>query len=776
MKIISKKISLEPYKSRINGSLQSYNGCDNKTFSNYDVRSQNHNYGMFPYDVMYDGKILSYPTLMERYYFCKKYKELLRYDSCSGEQVYADAKEYYKHNIEYRTELKYQEYVDLDNTYTEYGGNAFLSWCESILYGGTATYSNYSGENEPNDCGKIDNTAHILIPILFTNTIDDMGEYSIFCEDWEEGVVYNNGNIAIYDDNIWLKNGNDYGSIFSEKYKEFYFPQIKDLKHDYNYQWYEKSIGKITYSENQWENYTDKNFNYNGQYDKITATTYSVKNGKIFYDAKAKDDMSDKHKIITNDLGFYVINNVIHKAFKQEYVNYEGEYSLVYEADNYYQLNTKYCYIKGQKIYSRTTDDLKHYFYIDNKEYYIENGDFILHNEFPIKISGNKVTINNITYNKIDGYSIIDGVIYYVSGNKLITFKYDGSEYGINSSLITLLGKNITTADANSSGYSIDNNTIYVYKPYNEYSINTMSGYTESKLSSFKSSLFTFDDMGNKLPGCLQQNTSGGYKDVSEGYELDLPYKVGTVNNLTAIEFDENNNVKTFFGNKLASISFYYVDFYGKKISDTVINCGKDDSLLTKINDSKNKLDTFKSNHKDDNYIAENHYSINENIRCNIKYHMGCLMDKDYNVIPNNSGVTYEEEVTIIKKTHEYHMDDVTSYIIYYYDFVYNETYDVLNEYSNKTTKIGKSYFSYTIDDLINPSSSYRSKYDGMVAAPVFREEYKFGSSMRENIESNIYIDRGFSSSFERHLKMLDVKSMESLENLGNGFYNIIEN
>ena len=59
-----------------------------------------------------------------------------------------------------------------------------------------------------------------------------MGEYSIFCEDWEEGVSYNQGNIAIYDDRIWVKNSMDYGSIFSEKYKEFYFPQIKDIKHD----------------------------------------------------------------------------------------------------------------------------------------------------------------------------------------------------------------------------------------------------------------------------------------------------------------------------------------------------------------------------------------------------------------------------------------------------------------------------------------------------------------------------------------------------------------
>ena len=791
MKIISKKISLEPYKSRINGSLKSYDGCGiGVEFKNYNTKSQNNNYGMFPYDVVYNGKVLSYPTLMERYYFCKKYNELLKYDACSGEQIYSTAVEYYKHNEGYRTESKYQEYIDLDKKYEEYGGKTFFTWCNNILYGGNPTYSNYSGENESNDCENIDNTAHILIPILFTNTIDDMGEYSIFCEDWEEGVSYNQGNIAIYDDRIWVKNGMDYGSIFSEKYKEFYFPQIKDIKHDENYQWFEKTgNANITYSQSQWEDYTDKNFNSDGKYTKITATTYSVKNGKIFYDADPKEDMSDKYEITTNDLGFYVIDGIIHKVFESEYVEYNDELSLVYEADNFYQLNVKYCYIKGQKIYSKTKLDTNgkviHYFLFKEvdanlpnyEETYISKGDFILHNEYPIKLSdGNtKLVINNFTYNKIDGYVKINGITYYIFNNKFIMFNLKDSEYVINDSLITNLGKNVTSPTANSSGYSINSNIVYVYKPYNVFSINKMSGYTESKLSSFKYSIYTFDDMGNKLPGSLQRNSSGGFNNISEGYELDLPYVVGTVTDLTAMEFNNDGSVKIFFGNKLASITFYYVDYYGNIINDTKTECGEGASLRTKINECTSALTEFKSSHKDDNYIAENHYSINENMKCNIKYHMGCLMDSGHTLIENNSGVTYEEETTIVKKTWEYHIDDVSSYIVYYYDFIYNETYDVLNEYSNKTTKIGKSYFSYNIDDLINPPSPYRAKYDGMVAAPVFREEYKFGSSMKENIESNIYIDRGFSSSFEKHLKMLDVKSMESLENLGNGFYNIIE-
>ena len=769
MQIITKKISLEPYKSRINGSLTSFDGEDVVTFSDYrklDIR--HNNYGLFPKDVIcYDGKILSYPTLMERYHFCKRYKEMLKYDNCEDGGFYDNAITYYTHNFTHHTESLKKEYEDLDAIYAEYGGDVFFNWCESILYGGNVNYSE---------------TAHILIPILFTNTIDDMGEFSIFCDDWEAGEEYTKDSLSIYDEKVWIKYGTDYGSIYSDRYKELYFPQISGMPHDENYQWYEKSGANISYSKEQWKDYTDEYFlKTDTKYSKKiqSGTTYTNRNGKVFYNAHPKNDIAYKYDIIkNNELGFYIINNEIFEPYKTEYINYNNEYIFVYDADNFVQLNEKYCYVKGQKIYSKTKEDgYSHYFLIDGDEYNVEkDGLFISYKGIAYKINNNIININGINYPKIDSYAIINGKNYFISSNKIVTLTRDNNTYSLNDTLVTDLGVHLSDFNSKSSGYTIDGDIVYVLKPYNEYSVETMSGYTESKLSSFESYHIAYDDMGNKLPGALVKNADGTYKTPKEKDYLDLPYRVGNVSDLSVMEYDTDGKTpKTFFGNILTSIIFYYVDYYDNIIEDTKVECGLNDSLLEKINECKDKLKTFKKGHAEDNYISEKHYYIKDEIRCNIKYHMGAIIQSDLETIQED-GIVYEEEVKLVDKTFDYMYDEFSSCIIHYYEFEYNDMFDEMNEYSNDTCKVGKAYFSFKIDDLISDKQKgYRAKHDGMIAAPVFREEYKFGSSSLENIESNIYIDRGFSASYEKHLKLLDVKSMEALENMGNGFYNIIE-
>lgn len=759
MRIITKKISLEPYKSRINGSLTSFDGEVPVTFTDYrkfDMRYNN--YGLFPKDVIYNGKVLSYPTLMERYHFCKKYREMLKYDNCENGGYYNNAVTYYTHNFIHHSESLKKEYEDLDSKYESYGGNNFLNWCESILYGGSVTYSE---------------TAHILIPILFTNTIDDMGEYSIFCNDWEEGVEYSSSDIAIYDEKVWMKNDTDYGSLYSNRYKEFYFPQIKDMKYDENFIWYQKSKNDFTYSESQWVDYTDYYFDKTDtDYSKKlpSGTTYTNRNGKVFYNADPKEDMAYKYQIITNgEYGFYVINNEIFKPYRTEYIKYNNEYIFVYDADNFVQLNEKYCYVKGQKVYSKTKENCyNHYFIIDGNEYnIIKNGLFIDYKGSAIIIDNNSITINGLNYPKINSYSVIDGKNYYINNNNIVTLTRNNNQYSLDSNIVTDLGIKLTEFNSKSSGYTINNDIVYVLKPYKEYNINTISGYTESKLSSFESYHVAFDDIGNKLPGALQKKSDGTYIPLKDGYELDLPYKVGNVSDITVMEYDTDDETpKTFFGNILTSITFYYTDYYDNIISDTKTECGIGDSLITKINDCNDKLKTYKETNAETNKIAEKHYYINDNIKASIKYHMGAIIDKDLETV-KEQGIVYEEEVTLISKTFDYMFDEFSSYIIKYYEINYNDVYDEMNEYSNNTCKVGKSKFSFKIDDITsNIQKGYRAKHDGMIAAPVFREEYKFGSASMENIDANIYIDRGFSSSFERHLKMLDVKSMEALENL----------
>ena len=91
--------------------------------------------------------------------------------------------------------------------------------------------------------------------------------------------------------------------------------------------------------------------------------------------------------------------------------------------------------------------------------------------------------------------------------------------------------------------------------------------------------------------------------------------------------------------------------------------------------------------------------------------------------------------------------------------------------------------FRVDIDVFSGNSDTYSEKYDnemekrnGLQVFPTFREEYKLGNSIIENIDSDIYIDRGINAAYERHLKLGEVTSLEALEQYGNGYFKIMEN
>ena len=65
--------------------------------------------------------------------------------------------------------------------------------------------------------------------------------------------------------------------------------------------------------------------------------------------------------------------------------------------------------------------------------------------------------------------------------------------------------------------------------------------------------------------------------------------------------------------------------------------------------------------------------------------------------------------------------------------------------------------------------------YNGIQAYPIFKEEYLMGVSSLENVDANIYIERGINAAFEKHLKLGEVKSLDDLLQYGNGYYKIME-
>lgn len=77
---------------------------------------------------------------------------------------------------------------------------------------------------------------------------------------------------------------------------------------------------------------------------------------------------------------------------------------------------------------------------------------------------------------------------------------------------------------------------------------------------------------------------------------------------------------------------------------------------------------------------------------------------------------------------------------------------------------------------ILHSQGTFNSHFDNigdMTVSQVIHRENKLGFATLENINSNIYIDRGVNRVIDFHLRLLEAKSLESLEQIGNGFFKI---
>ena len=158
---------------------------------------------------------------------------------------------------------------------------------------------------------------------------------------------------------------------------------------------------------------------------------------------------------------------------------------------------------------------------------------------------------------------------------------------------------------------------------------------------------------------------------------------------------------------------------------------------------------------------------------------MGCVMnitkcaDSDSNCVEIiDEGVKYVDVTELVEQTCKYFFNDYTCYILKYYDVVHDEI-NYKNDTYNFNSYVNKSQFSTKITTFIKDN---KFACNGWVDFPVIREEYKLGSSSLSNIDVDVNIDRGTARAFDQHIKLLEVNSLESLEQYGNGYFNIITN
>ena len=55
------------------------------------------------------------------------------------------------------------------------------------------------------------------------------------------------------------------------------------------------------------------------------------------------------------------------------------------------------------------------------------------------------------------------------------------------------------------------------------------------------------------------------------------------------------------------------------------------------------------------------------------------------------------------------------------------------------------------------------------------KEEYLFGITQQPEVDSDVFIDRGATIVFEKHLRLSEVESLEHMERYNNGYYNLVK-
>lgn len=281
-------------------------------------------------------------------------------------------------------------------------------------------------------------------------------------------------------------------------------------------------------------------------------------------------------------------------------------------------------------------------------------------------------------------------------------------------------------------------------------------GNSESKLVSLRRTKRFLNDDG----------TETQIPSENENIDWLCLYQKGLVLNIQTI-VDENGNIKYYGGN--------YNNLYEA-----------DDSNIYSVGDNlpsdySNKLIAY-GDVITDIIINENETSIT------FKYSIGCHLIgnglsidtgetkfdyttysfENFSIDEENNGVSYEE-------TYYYDPDVFGNYDLNNPDeSAKNGIYGVFNTSSLKVD-IVKNFSDETVltSERISNSISKKSIGDTIYSQNIRKDEF-LGVTFLPIVEKDILVDRGVNAAFERHLKLGEVRTLDDLENYGNGgFFNI---
>ena len=648
------------------------------------------------------------------------------------------------------------KYVDLYGKYSGYtnmndcsGATDCCDCTEYFRLGGNVVFSGMPTFLENITCDGNFDEPYMILDIMLTNSIDDLGEMSILSEEYVGGVEYE----KISDNSDGVKSVT--GTVVNNPYT---FTRTKSLRVpiiSYSASTKILSVNSKSYTHN--EEYLENEFNasnwqdYSEYYQEssdssfsassinnelvgdefnapngVTSYTYSPLDGSIIYNTEASA-LTKRYNVISPN-GIFLIDGVIYEIKKGYVIAECGETSwyVPLEIDG----KVKTFRIGGKRLLiTGNSGEFSYDCDIPSCSYTVKtNGEYIYYNDKLIDIlpNGTITLSSNVdeytpidkTYHKLSGYCDVDTHRIYVSGNSLVV----PNGFEITSGDVRMSGdQTFTLVTNNAFGFSgsVRNKIASITYNADWIPMNVISGYAQSKLELLRRTDVTVDDMGNPLPGYFSvsgnasPSNSGvtSYNRPYEGCHLGPLYEENHVTGLHRVEDG------TLYGN-----------------------------ILTEIKPAIS--------------------SITSTSDCNITYYIGAVLNSGLTYA--SGGVKYVDTITVNPNAvTNFYMDNGTSFQVNYYDF-YPNLKTIHNDDYDSDINMNMAYFEIPnrrpYNDRVN---------DDYIVAPVIRKEYDYAASTPQNIEGDIYIDRGVNSAFEKHLKLQEIKDMEALENYGNSWFKI---
>lgn len=287
----------------------------------------------------------------------------------------------------------------------------------------------------------------------------------------------------------------------------------------------------------------------------------------------------------------------------------------------------------------------------------------------------------------------------------------------------------------------------------------TFSGRTVSSLDFFTRKQDTVDVMGNTMPGYFKPNSGSTTPHPAEEEFLDLLYKPGEYANLEFLE--ESGNTKYYKCSLLERIKFFVKDYDGNEITSAstwseIQETASTRKVIDDINECLSK--------------AEEGFSYAPTLYADFHYCQNAIVtfsgtSKNSIIVDVSSGgcMSYIDHCTLEKSTCQYRLSETESYPVMYYQV----QKDVEERYSDEYQETIRVCMC---DFFLKPEDFGARKHS---ASPLMRREVFLPFVDIEIPVNNIYIDRGYATVLDRHLRIGEVSDYKQLEKYGNGIFQI---